>query len=747
MQVSRILPLMSATAICGVLSVFPAVSPAFAQTEPQGAAAASQGFEEIVVTARMRDESLQDVPLSETAFTAKAIEDARIEGVGDFIGLTPNISIVESQNVGNSFITIRGISQVRNGETPVAIVVDGVLQVNPNQFTQQLFDIQQIEVLRGPQGALYGRNATGGAILITTKQPTNDFEGMVQGGFGRGNEWQVGGSVSGPIVEDKLLFRAGARYYTRDGYFNNTTLNDKVDPFEDVTARGLLKWNVTENFTADFRANISRSKGGALNYVFQPALLDANGAFAGFDFSKADANAVSRTFTANNPGRNDRDIDELSMKLDFDAGFATLTSITSYNKLTEYSEGDQFPYTAAAFAGLGIDGTQTQFLDTKAWSQEFRLTSRADQRLRWMVGAYYLDTKRFLSSTTGDDLGLGITHIERTPDFTSAINPTTTFFADDNHNKAWAVFGNLAYDITDQFEAAFAVRYDKDKRNQTVSPDQVSGIPGIGNPGGVNKASFDKWQPKVTLRYHPTDDFQIYGSWGQGFRSGQFNQNGVGAIAALNGLPGVGDLVGQEDTETWELGAKSELLDGRLRLNGSVFRTKVQGQQYFVFIGAVGAQVLVSIDEVELYGAELEAMMRVAEGLDLVGGFGYTHSKIKDYAINPADIGNKAPYVPEYSVNLGAQYRVPITSNLGLFSRVDYRRLGSQYWDPENSTARDPIDLVDVRFGIEDNDGKWSLIGSVENLFDKKYNSEFVAGGFAHAALPRVWHVDVRYNF
>ncbi|MDA5194156.1 TonB-dependent receptor [Govanella unica] len=741
---SKLLPFVGATAICGILSAFPAV----AQTAPEAApAASSMGFEEIVVTARMRNETLQDVPLSETAFTAQNIADARIEGVQDFIALTPNLSIIQSQNVGNAFITIRGISQVRNGESPVAVVVDGVLQVNPNQLTQQMFDLQLIEVLRGPQGALYGRNATGGAILITTKQPTNNFEGSANAGIGRGNEWQLGGTVSGPIVEDKLLFRLGARYSKRDGYFHNTTTGDKVDNYEDFSARGMLKWNVTENLTADVRASVARANGGALNYVFQPAILDANGANSGFDFTKGDANDVTRTFTANNRGYNNRKIDELSLKLDYDADFATFTSISSYNKLNERSLGDMFPYTASANPAYLTDGTQTQYLDVKAWSQEFRITSKADQRLRWMAGAYYLDTKRFLSSTTGDDLGLGIVQVERHPLFDSTINPTATFFADDNHNKAWAVFGNVAYDITDTLEASVAVRYDKDNRTQVVSAEQFSGLPGVGVPGSVNKASFDKWQPKVTLRYHPLDNFQIYGSWGQGFRSGQFNQNGVGIIAGLNGLAGVSDIVPQENTETWELGSKTELLDGRLRLNGSVFHTKVQGQQYFVFVGAVGAQVLVSIDEVELYGAELEAMYRVAEGLDVFGGVGYTHSKIKDYAIDPTLVGNKAPYVPEYSVNLGAQYRVPLTSSVGLFNRVDYQRIGKQYWDPENSTARKPVDLVNLRVGVEDNDGKWSLIGSIENLFDKEYNSEYVSGGFAHAALPRVWRLDVKYNF
>ncbi|PCJ43240.1 MAG: hypothetical protein COA81_04140 [Alphaproteobacteria bacterium] len=142
-------------------------------------------LEEIIVTARMRSESLQDVPLSETAFSAQAIEDSRIDTADDFLQLTPNVTLANSQSAGVSFMTIRGVSQVRNGEAPVAVVVDGVLQINNRQFTQAMFDMKSIEVLRGPQGALYGRNAAGGAILFTSNQPTDEMEGYVRGTVSR----------------------------------------------------------------------------------------------------------------------------------------------------------------------------------------------------------------------------------------------------------------------------------------------------------------------------------------------------------------------------------------------------------------------------------------------------------------------------------------------------------------------------------------------------------------------------------
>lgn len=710
----------------------------------------SNALEEIVVTARMRKESLQNVPMSVTAFSVKAIEDAGIENVGDFIGLVPNVSLVQTQSTGTSFMTIRGITQVRNGEPPVAVVVDGVQQISDRQFTQELFDIERIEVLRGPQGALYGRNATGGAIIVTTRQPSNELRGHLRGGYGSGEERLIEASLSGPLVHDTLLFRAGARYLDREGYFNNINLGKKVDPLEDLTVRTLLQWNASERLTLGLRANILRADSGALNHGYQPALigpdgvtLDPNNPFP-FDFTRGDANLVDRNFKATNIGEGRRDIDEVSLKIDYDAVAATLTSITSWNQVTESITGDQFPYTASLtrsfFNGtFVVDGTQTQFVDVGAWSQELRLTSRADRRLRWMGGLYYLDTSRFISTTTGDDRGQGIVAIERTPRFSDPRNPTLSFFADDNDNEAWAAFGNVAYDITARLEAAIALRYDEDQRQQRVSPLNTGGV-----PGALNERSFSKFQPKGSLRYQPTADLNFYGSWGVGFRSGQFNQNGVGVAAAAAGIVGVEDSVDQEETETLEAGFKSEWLDDRLRISGGVFRTNVDGQHYFVFVGQVGAQVLVSIDEVKLTGGEIEAIANLAPGLDAYLAWGVTSSEIESYGLSPADVGNDAPYVPRSTLNLGAQYRRPITGQLGLFGRIDYERRGEQFWDPENSTARSAIDLVNLRLGVEAD--RWSLIGAVDNATNTVYNSEWVLGGFPHVAPPRTWRVDLRIN-
>src|SRR6266478_2768587 len=203
------------------------------QFAPLVVRAQSSEPEEIVVTARKRDESFRDVPMSVSVFTEQAIESAGIQKPGDFISLVPNMTLVETQNAGNAFVVVRGVSQARNSEPSVAVLVDGVLETNPAEFNQELFDIEHIEVLKGPQGALYGRNAIGGAIIIRTREPGDELAGKVQVGYESGPGYKVRGSVGGPLNDSKTLkFMASGSYFKTDGYTENTFLHEEADPFK-----------------------------------------------------------------------------------------------------------------------------------------------------------------------------------------------------------------------------------------------------------------------------------------------------------------------------------------------------------------------------------------------------------------------------------------------------------------------------------------------------------------------------------
>ncbi len=295
------------TAVSGILAAAVAM-PAMAQ---------STEMEEIIVTARKRDESFQDVPVTVNVFTETLVKDAGIYRPADFIQMVPNMTLVETQNAGNAFVVIRGISQARNSEPSVAVQVDGVLQTNPAEFNQELYDIQQIEVLKGPQGALYGRNAIGGAIIVTTLDPSDEFEATVKAGYGNENSIRGQLGVSGPLG-GSAGYRATVNYYETDGFLHNVFLNESVDPVESLSARARFVFEPSDNFRGDFRVAVDDLSTRALYFVV-PRVDEAN-PFGGY---VDDANDVDEPIQLDNPGINDRDVFNTSLKLDFGVGGGT----------------------------------------------------------------------------------------------------------------------------------------------------------------------------------------------------------------------------------------------------------------------------------------------------------------------------------------------------------------------------------------------------------------------------------------
>lgn len=706
-------------------------------------------LEEVIVNARRRTESFQDVPVTITAFSEEDIRSAGIERPQDFISLTPNVTLVETQNQGTSFITIRGISQARNSEPSVAVIVDGVLMSNPAQFTQELFDVQQIEVLKGAQGAVYGRNAIGGAIVITTKQPGDELEGHVRLGYdsGPGQKAQVVASGRG---SDKFSFHTALSYFDTDGYIDNTYLGDEADPFKDVSTRIKLLWEPTDRLSLDSRLYYSKVETQALyfNIVGFPSAVPL------------DVNDTSLPVRVNSPGINDRDLSQLSFKLDFETDRGTLTSITSVDSLQEILTGDNWDFLPVedsfVYQNFGVDVAQSQFLDVDTVSQEIRFTSNDDGRARWIAGAYFIDTDRYISTGNIVDLGAGAFPVYRTPrgnfpyDFGSyPVGPQTTFLADSQDNSAWAVFGEVAMDLGDRTELSIAMRYDEDTRkNTTLTPtaflpaDPTTMQP-YGFTGEVRKHTWDQLQPRLTLRYQPSDSVTLYGSYGRGFRSGGFNQTGVGTDPIAMAL-GVGDLFDAEVADTLEFGLKSRLASDRVSLNFSVFDTEAEGSYFFVFLPDSSTQNLGSLGKVDYKGFEFDVTAQVTDTFEIYLGYGYTDSEIRESVV-PTDIGNQAPLVTEDTVNAGFQYRQPLGNGLAFFLRSDYQRLGDTWWDPSNSTVRNPVNLLDWRVGLEGE--TWEVTAWERNTNDVQYNAEFSPGGFVFKAKPMRWGVDLIKRF
>ena len=685
----------------------PVTSTVFAQGEV---------LEEIVVTARQREESLQDVPVTITVLTASDIERAGIERAEDFIALTPGVSIVDSAEVGDTQVNIRGINGARDAENSYALIIDGVLMTNPAALNREYADLQQIEILKGPQGAIYGRNAAAGAIIITTQEPTNEFEAQIKASFAEDSTQYTSATIGGPIAEDKSYYRLNANWRSSDGYYTNSFLNDDVvDDFDNFNVNGRLIFELSDSATLDLKARYGEVDAASISFnpqfalptfaaVFGPVLDPIFGAGFGAKFDE-DVNDHEFTFVNNIDPQNDQEATEFSVKLDWDLDWGNLTAWALYSNVEQSFSADgtsgSFGFfntepncvatsTNLAVAGVVLpppqilaptptgqqifgpytptscDGTQFQVRDQEDISFEVRVASSGDEQLRWLAGLYYLQIDRQVGVNTGIDLGQGVVDSLFVPQ--GGTNPTEQVVWDDFDSDVFAVFGQVAYDVTDAVELALALRYDREDRearslvpigptSQFIDFDPTDGVqtggaplnPGLNpaiNPSGTftpRDETFDQLEPKVSATWDVNDDWTLFGSWGIGFKSGGFNSQGSNATVNLffNQPLGINLLINdqfeEETSSSFELGFKSRLADGRFTFEGAIYQIDVDDMQFFEFlVGPFGLlRIVANIDEVSIQGLELAANALVTENFSISGGIAFTDSEIDANSSRP----------------------------------------------------------------------------------------------------------------
>ncbi len=686
--------------------------------EANAAEGITLALEEIVVTSRRRAENLQDIPDTITAFSARAIEGAGIENVTDFLALTPNFEIRNDQQPGVFTMTVRGVSQVRNGEPPVAFVVDGVTLPSSNAFTQDLFDIERIEVLKGPQGALYGRNSIGGAINIVTKQPTNELEGFVKGRAGKGNDYKISGGISGPFVKDKVLARIAGYYHNSRGLLDNMTLNKDADWEESGGLRGKILIYPSDNVSIDLRASYNKLDAGSAYYVNTESAFANNAT----NIIQSDVAGIAHTKSW-----------DISAKVDWETSIGTLTSVTSYNDVYESNYQD-IDWTPVSFLeGILVD-------DVQGFTQEVRLTSPSDQNIRWFVGAFYQNIDKYRLTDASVNLNFVL---NGNGDPSLKMLAPAAFAPQEQDYKTYSLFGQLNYDITSALELTLALRWDRDERDDF----QENAAPG----GLFNSASFEELQPKASLAWRISDDLLTYATYARGYRPGGFNPPNT-----------IQNAYQPEALDSYEAGIKSSFFQKRLRLNAAGFYIDYSNQQYFLLeVTPAGGlvQLLANGKSSESYGFELELAASPASGLDISAALGYTDGKVKEFgnfATFPGGTdrfnGNKLPNTSRYSLNLAAQYNIPVTSNFDLVSRIDYRRMGKTYWALDNIDTQGSYDIVDVRAGLESD--AWRITAYARNLFNEKYTEQaFIKefSGFvtdtAWPSKPVSWGLEASYNF
>ena len=497
--------------LCALALVLAAAtaSPVLAQDE-SGESARGM-IEEIIVTARRREENLMDVPGTVTALTADTLERAGVQRADDFIDMVPGVSIVDAAEIGDTQVNIRGINGARDAENSFAFILDGVLYTNPAAFNREYTNLRQIEVFKGPQGAIYGRNAAAGAIIVTTETPGAERDTSLTLSTAEDSTNLAKFATSGPLGSaDNAFFRFSADWRESDGYYRNSFQNDApiVDAYEGYNVNGRLFWEVNDRLSVDMKLRVGEVDASSITFnstfnlpVFAAA-LDTPAAYQDvndFDF-KFDANIVSD---------NDQDSFEFSTKFDYELEDKTLTAWVLHSDIDNnlISDGTSaafgfyapdpicqqttmelgwagagYPLLAPQFIGMtpnGVifdpngsflgaytpttcDGIQEQVRNQKDLSFEVRLASDTDDPLQWMVGAYFLDIDREVGVSLNRDSGaLPVRGLYQS----GGGNATAALIHDQFDSRVYALFGQLEYDINDDVELSVALRYDKEERD------------------------------------------------------------------------------------------------------------------------------------------------------------------------------------------------------------------------------------------------------------------------------------------
>lgn len=661
------------------------------------------GFPTVTGKARKRLENIQDIGETITAFSSEQLESQGIASIGDALKKIPNASFNNYQDAGNFTINIRGITSVRNGELPVSVVVDDIQLSVTEQLVTDFYEIEQIEVLKGPQGTLYGRNAIGGAINFITKQPSEEISGKVKASYATGSDLNLLGTLNGAIVSNVLYASVAGSYRDFAGYENqrNTFLDELTNYSEEYSMRGQLVLEASQDIRLTLRGQMSELDAGAYPYI--QTADDGTGAS---DFSgKPQANELGATTLSTA---------DINFKAEFRTDAGRFMSITSYADGEYTSRGD-------------LDHTSTpvllQFSDRafKAWNQESRFVSRQFQNFNFITGLFYQNKETTPSFQAGSDDGDGYDNITLFPASISV-----------NTNNTYAAFGQGTFKLSDQVEVTGGLRYDVDVREQY---DQTNLV--------IREETFTQLQPKLGLSFKPTASTLLYATYSVGYRSGGFNAPRSEDVSVANPNQ-FEEAYDKEVTNNIELGIKNSLFDNRLILNASLFRTQFENEQvYVVDLGTVTTGIF-NLEEVVNQGLELEAKYRAFSFLDVGGSLGLIDSEIKQADIATFFVqengdtggsweGNVAPFVSDHTLTFFTDF------HLGEFSLfADINKLGNFYWHPDNFDVQDPYTLVNFKASYTFEETiTLSLFGN--NIFDVDYNQEYFSKEFSTAAL------DLRY--
>lgn len=750
-------------------------SPALAQTAPVGVAvdAADDGgasVGELIVTARRQSERAQDVPIPLTAISGATLEERGTYTLEDIQRQAPSF-VAFNSNPRNSSVGIRGIgiSSASDGlDTSVGFYFDGVYLGRPGMALADLIDVESFEILRGPQGTLFGRNTSAGVINVTTRRPSFTAETVIEGSLGNYRYNQIRVSTTGPLINDLLAFRLTAFNTDRDGVLDNIKTGVKANSVGRSGARLQILATPTEDISVRLIGEYSRQDDTCCVGVLG-GLLPAELSSAATRRTLAALEAVgyvpspSLDYTQNNAIQNMRtDQTGLSAQVNWDLGWAQLTSISAWR----YWNFDPLQ---------DSDGTPADIIQVNAaitkdwqWSQEIRLASRPG-RFNWQAGVYYFEQKlkdHYILNQFGYDAGAFYTALARQTNPNApavVIAPGSQYLGDiRTKSSAAAIFGQANFEVTDQLILTAGVRYTHDERSG------ISDTSTRGTPYGPTSIPFhydvevkgDNTSYLLSASYRVTPDSLLYASYSTGYKAAGLNLN----AAVTEGSPLV---LEPEEVENWELGLKSQFLNKRLTLNLSAFWTELTGLQANIALPGVRS-FLANVGDVRSRGVEVEGAFDITPDLTFSVNGSYIDAVYTSYPNGPCAVGMTTPcdltgerlyQSPKYIANASLRYAF----DLPVWDADGYGLISYAYrsWQ-EGSVQADPLtripaySLVNARIGAKFEDGKYDLSFWADNLLDETYfqssGTASIVGASAYGisarlGTPRTYGATIRAAF
>ena len=767
-------------------------TPAPAPTPAAGEAVAGDHVADIIVTAQLRRESGQKVPVSVTAIGGDSLARANVTSLQDLSGAVPSVVVSKSVSYGLAPIAIRGLGGPAGGgslftDQPVAVYVDGVYVPALGQSVSDFLDIDTLQVLRGPQGTLYGRNSTAGAILISGKRPSlGQASGYVTGQVGSFDEVKIAGALDLPIVADTLGLRVAASHNSGGDWARNTVDSRRFGGGDSTSVRGTLRWKPSSGSTIDLIVDHADGTSRPATVSLASVTLAPRGPTLGTVYvgdpyaRRADFDAAlnGRTVQIVAPQFTKTRATDVTLNADIDLGGVALTSISGYRDFRVSGAQDVSPFPTPAAA----TNTNTTEQHQKSFSQELRLASAGSGPFKWTLGAYYFhqDTDAFINIVNlqgGPPVATGFG--PGGPIFAGKPAGTTALFQASQKVDSIALFADATYDITPQLSVTGGIRYSRDHKNATIN-NNVSTITNSVLAGPVLSAgtcpsatltcirSYENVSPRAVLTYRPTEHNMLYASFSKGFNAGGFNNFGNTAVPSdpTNPLEN-----SSEKITSYEIGAKNDFFDRALRLNLSVFQTDYN-ELHIRQAVLTGGVAIVNVPRARVRGIELESVIRPVGGLTLTLNGSYLDGKILEgtLASLPSNVGtiilgqnqavtnenvagNRLTRSPKFQGYASLAYAIPAGSTT-ITPSVTWRGQTRTYYLETNQNANQYVangwSEVDLRIGIAGKANGWEVAVFARNIFDKRYISQIVPfTGFPIATLntPATWGANATFRF